>query len=164
MTAAMKVNWAKAGEWDIAVHGQRDSGGPQDGRTGGRDRGGQHTDRGGGPRQRPGQLGWSVLDSDAGGGGNGRHGWFLSMTAASCAPLTMSTNGDEGFDTRTLENIQDPRQPWWISQTALLFGKANQRGYSAPTQVLSSRLVAAAELEIADRRSSPFYILDHPVT
>jgi len=40
-----------------------------------------------------------VLDSDFGGGGNGGHGWFLFVGGGACAPLTMSTNGEAGFDT-----------------------------------------------------------------
>ena len=52
----------EAGERDLAVNGQRDSGGPQDSRPGSGGCGGQDSDRGGGPRNRAGQPGESVLD------------------------------------------------------------------------------------------------------
>ena len=52
----------EAGEGDLAVHGQRDSAAPQGSRSGGRDRGGQHTYRERGPRQCPCQPGPGTPD------------------------------------------------------------------------------------------------------
>src|SRR5664280_28388 len=91
----------EAGEWDLAVYGQRDSGGPQGNRTGGRDRGGQDTDRDRGARQRAGQPGRGVLDSDFGGGGHGGHGWFLLVGGGALCTCLLYTSPSPRDRTRS---------------------------------------------------------------
>jgi hypothetical protein len=86
------------GQWDLAVHSQRDSGSPQYSRYTGRGHGGQDTGRGDGSRQRPDQSEGSVLDGDVGGNGNGGHELVPFIAAVSSAPLTMSTGDQQQID------------------------------------------------------------------